>query len=30
MEFKFNIANQIVGVNLDVNKQGEWERTTRI
>lgn len=27
MEFKFNIANQIVEVNLIVDKQGEWERT---
>lgn len=27
MEFKFNISDQIVEVNLVVNKEGEWERT---
>ncbi len=27
MEFKFNIAGQIVEVNLVVNKESEWERT---
>ena len=27
MKFKFNIVDQIVEVNLVVNKQGEWERT---
>ena len=27
MEFKFKITNQIVEVNFNVNKQGEWERT---
>ena len=27
MEFKFKITNQIVEVNFNINKQGEWERT---
>ena len=27
MKFKFKITNQIVEVNFNINKQGEWERT---